>query len=160
MTLWSALVGGIVGTLVLTTILRAATELRLTRMDLPFLLGTAVTSSRTRAKVLGYLAHFGFGAAFSIGYLVVFRVAGSAGPLLGAALGALHGVFAGTALVNELLPLVHRRMGSTFSSARSTPLLEAPGFMLLNYGRRTPVVGIVAHVAYGSIVGLFVGLRA
>jgi hypothetical protein len=157
-TAWSALVGGLAGTLVLTTILRAATEVRLTRMDLPFLLGTAVTSSRPRAKALGYLAHFGFGAAFAMGYLVVFRVLGVAGPLIGAALGGVHGVFAGTALVNELLPLVHPRMGSAYSSARSTPLLEAPGFLMRNYGRSTPVVSLVAHVAYGSIVGFFVGL--
>jgi len=41
--IWAALVGGVAGTLVLTTLLRAASELGLTRMDLPFLLGTAVT---------------------------------------------------------------------------------------------------------------------
>jgi hypothetical protein len=35
-----AIAGGFVGTLVLTSGLRAASELRLTRMDLPFLLGT------------------------------------------------------------------------------------------------------------------------
>ena len=33
MTLWGALAGGFVGTLVLTTGMRAATELRLTRID-------------------------------------------------------------------------------------------------------------------------------
>ena len=38
-----ALAGGFIGTLVLTTGLRAATELRLTRIDLPFLLGTVFT---------------------------------------------------------------------------------------------------------------------
>jgi hypothetical protein len=38
MSISSALGGGFVGTLVLTTGMRAATELRLTRIDLPFLL--------------------------------------------------------------------------------------------------------------------------
>ena len=38
-----ALAGGFIGTLVLTTALRSANELGLTRIDLPFLLGTAVT---------------------------------------------------------------------------------------------------------------------
>jgi hypothetical protein len=33
--IWGAIVGGFVGTLVLTTLLRAASELGLTRMDLP-----------------------------------------------------------------------------------------------------------------------------
>ena len=55
------------GTLVLTTILRAASELRRTRIDLPFLLGTMLTTDRKRAKALGYVMHFFFGFAFSLG---------------------------------------------------------------------------------------------
>ena len=58
MSIWGALAGGFAGTLVLTTILRAASELRLTRIDLPFLLGTAFTANRPRAKALGYALHF------------------------------------------------------------------------------------------------------
>jgi hypothetical protein len=69
----------------------------------------------------------------------------------------VHALFAGTALVNVLLPAVHPRMGTPDSAANSTPLLEAPGFMLLNYGRATPAVSILAHLAYGAIVGLFSG---
>ena len=153
---WAAAAGGLAGTLVLTTILRAATELRLTRMDLPFLLGTALVSSRRVAKALGYVAHFGFGLLFALGYFLLFLSLGASGPLLGAVFGVMHALFAGTALVNVLLPLVHPRMGSTFSSATSTPLLEEPGFMMLNYGRSTFIVMLVAHIAYGAIVGVFV----
>jgi len=153
---WDAAVGGLAGTLILTTILRAATELRLTRMDLPFLLGTVITSSRRLAKVLGYLAHFAFGLLFAFGYFVLFASIDASGPVLGAVFGLAHGLFAGTALVNVLLPLVHPRMGSSFSSSRATPLLEEPGFMMMNYGRATPIVSLAAHVAYGTIVGTFV----
>jgi len=53
MSIWGALAGGFVGTLVLTTALRTANELGLTRVDLPFLLGTAFTGDRARAKALG-----------------------------------------------------------------------------------------------------------
>ena len=49
MSIWGALAGGFIGTLVLTTALRAANELGLTRVDLPFLLGTAV-HRRPRAR--------------------------------------------------------------------------------------------------------------
>ena len=49
MSVWGALAGGFVGTLVLTTALRTANELGLTRVDLPFLLGTAV-HRRSRAR--------------------------------------------------------------------------------------------------------------
>ena len=57
----AAIAGGLLGTLVMTTMLRAASELGITRMDLPFLLGTAVTDNRRRARIYGYLAHFGAG---------------------------------------------------------------------------------------------------
>jgi hypothetical protein len=150
-----ALAGGLLGTVVLTTVLRSASELGLTRADLPFLLGTAVTDDRTRAKVLGYLAHFGFGLLFASGYYLIFLTIDASGWLLGAILGLVHGLFAGTALVNILLPLVHPRMGRPWTDARSTPLLETPGFMMLNYGPSTPVVSTIAHVLYGAIVGGF-----
>ena len=160
MSLAAALAGGLVGTVVLTTAMRAGSELRLTRIDIPFLLGTAVTDDRTHAKAIGYAAHFGFGLVFSVVYWAVFAAVGHAGWLFGALLGAAHGLFAGGALVSILLPLVHPRMGSDSTAANASPLLEPPGFMLLNYGRRTPLVALAAHVAYGAIVGAFVGLAA
>lgn len=158
MSVSAAVAGGFVGTLVLTTVLRAASEFRLTRIDLPFLLGTALTSDRTRAKAIGYGLHFGFGLVFALAYYAVFLALGRSGWLLGALLGLVHAFFAGSALVNVLLPMVHPRMGTTWTAAVSSPLLEPPGFMLLNYGRQTPVVTVLAHVAYGAIVGGFVSL--
>jgi hypothetical protein len=158
MSVSGAIAGGFVGTLVLTTVLRAATELGLTRIDLPFLLGTALSVDRTRAKALGYAAHFLAGQLFALTYLAIFSAINSSGFALGALFGLLHGMFAGTALVNVLLPVVHPRMGTPESAADSNPLLEPPGFLMLNYGRGTPLVSVIAHVAYGAIVGGFVSL--
>jgi hypothetical protein len=157
-TLWGALAGGFIGTLVLTTALRTANELGLSRIDLPFLLGTAVTRDRSRAKALGYLMHFGAGGLFALVYFAVFAALDTSGWLLGALLGLLHGTVAATALVNILLPVVHPRMGSDLSAADSSPLLEPPGFLLRNYGRGTPVVTLLAHLAYGAIVGGFASI--
>jgi hypothetical protein len=154
--LWSALVGGFLGTVVLTTALRAASELRLTRMDIPFLLGTAFTDDRRRAKALGYALHFLAGLVFAVLYWLAFRALGASSWWLGGLFGLVHAGFAGSALVNVLLPAVHPRMGTRATAADSTPLLEPPGFMLLNYGTQTPLVAVVAHVAYGMIVGTFV----
>ena len=155
MSLLGTLAGGFAGTLVLTIALVGANFLRLTRMDIPFLLGTAWTEDRTRARVIGYAVHFVFGLVFSLAYYAAFLALGRAGWALGAAFGLLHALFAGTTLVNVLLPLVHPRMGTTMSAADTAPLLEAPGFLLLNYGRATPLVSILAHLAYGAIVGVF-----
>lgn len=153
-----ALVGGVVGTLVLSTALTGASELKLTRMDIPFLLGTALSDDRGRARIIGFTLHFVFGLLFALAYALAFAVIGHAGWLSGMLFGIVHALFAGTVLVNVLLPLVHPRIGTPFTAADSTPLLEAPGFMLLNYGRATPVMTVLAHMAYGAIVGAFIGL--
>jgi hypothetical protein len=158
MSVWAALAGGFVGTLVLTTGLRTANELGLTRIDLPFLLGTALSRDRARAKALGYLLHLAAGEAFALIYYAIFAAIDTSGWLLGALLGLLHGIVSATALVNILLPVVHPRMGSARSAADSSPLLEPPGFLLRNYGRGTPTATLLAHVAYGAIVGGFASI--
>ena len=158
MSVAAALAGGFVGTLVLTTTLRAANELSLTRVDLPFLLGTIVTKDRARAKAIGYLMHLVTGELFALVYFGIFVSIDSSGWLLGALFGLLHGIFSTTALVNVLLPVVHPRMGSTLTAADSHPLLEPPGFLMRNYGRGTPIAALLAHIAYGAIVGGFVSL--
>jgi hypothetical protein len=158
--IWGALAGGFAGTLVLTTTMRAASELRLTRMDIPFLLGTVVTENRARAKAIGYAFHFVFGIVFALGYWAIFTAIDERGWWIGALFGLGHGLFAATALVNVLLPVVHPRMATPLTAAGSTPLLEPPGFLMLNYGRSTPAVTLAGHVAYGAIVGGFASLAA
>jgi hypothetical protein len=123
-----------------------------------FLLGTMITAQRTRAKALGYAMHFIAGQLFALAYFAIFSAIGHSGWWLGAAFGLAHGLFASTALVNVLLPVIHPRMGTPSSAAADRPLLEPPEFMLLNYGARTPLATIIAHVAYGTIVGGFTTL--
>src|SRR5262245_58959253 len=106
----SAVAAGFVGTLVMTTIMRAASELGLTRMDLALLLGTAVTENRLRARAIGYVFHFIIGIVFAWAYAEFFAIIGRAAPWIGALLGALQAIFNGTVLVNVLLPLVHPRI--------------------------------------------------
>jgi hypothetical protein len=159
-TVWGALAGGLIGTVVLTTVLRGASELGWTRIDIPFLLGTAFSADRLRAKALGYALHFVFGLLFALAYLAIFLAIDRSGWWLGAVFGLLHALFAGTALVNILLPLVHPRMANPLTAAGDAPLLEAPGFLLTNYGRSTPLITVLAHVAYGAIVGGFTSLSA
>jgi hypothetical protein len=153
-----ALAGGLVGTVVLTTGSRLAQELGWTRMDIPLLLGTIFSSERGRATAIGYAIHFANGLLFSLAYGLVFEATDQAGWFFGLLLGAVHGAFAGGALLNVLLPVVHPRMGKPWTDVRSTPLLEPPGFLLSNYGRATLVATFVLHLAYGAIVGSFAAL--
>jgi hypothetical protein len=151
--LGSALAGGFVGTLVLTTVQRAASELGLTRMDLPFLLGTSVTDNRRRAKVYGYIFHFVIGLVFAVAYGAFFAAVGRSGLALGAALGAVHAVFISTVLITLLLPILHPRIGTPETAANEIALLEPPGFLMLNYGRNSFFVTLASHIAYGAIIG-------
>ena len=86
MTVLGSIAGGSAGTLAMTTLLRVASEVGLTRMDIPFLLGTAVSVDRTRAKVVGYALHFAAGLVFSIVYYALFVAIDRSGWWLGSAL--------------------------------------------------------------------------
>jgi hypothetical protein len=152
----SALAGGFIGTMLLTTMIRAASELGWTRMDLAFLLGTMITDHRRRAKAIGYALFFLFGLAFALVYAACFAAIGSSGWRLGALFGALHAVFVCTVVVNILLPVVHPRIGTPETAADDVALIEPPGFLMLNYGRSTFLITLAAHIAYGIVVGLVV----
>jgi hypothetical protein len=151
---WGALAGGAVGTVVLESGVRVAAEAGWTRIDLPFLLGTIFTERRRLAVVLGYAFHFFNGLVFSLLYAGVFAAVGHAGWLFGLALGAVQAAGVGL-MVDVVLPAIHPRMGTPWSDAAETPLLEPPGFLLANYGRSTVVVTSVLHLAFGAIVGGF-----
>ena len=152
----SALVAGVVGTLVMTTMLRVASEMGVTRMDIALLLGTTVTGNRRTAKAVGYLFHFAIGVAFGFAYAFFFTVLDARTWWLGALVGALHGVFFSTVVMNVLLPVVHPRMATSETASNEVALLEPPGFLLHNYGRKTFLMTLGAHIAYGATVGLII----
>lgn len=54
---------------------------------------------------------------------------------------------------------IHPRMASETTGPEPTRALEPPGFLTLNYGRRTPSITLIAHVAYGVILGAFYALE-
>ena len=150
----SGFAGGLLGTVVLTTMIRVANELGWTRMDLGLILGTAVTPNRRKARAIGYFIHLGLGLVFAFAYVGVFRVVGFSSWWLGALLGSLHAVFVSTVVINVLLPVVHPLMGTPETAANEVALIEPPGFLMRNYGEHTFLIALAAHVAYGAIVGV------
>lgn len=149
MMLWGLLATGL-----LTTLLRASQAYGLTRMDMPFLLGTMLTPNRDRAKVLGFVIHFLNGWIFALIYAAFFSAFGVATWWLGTLMGLAHAMFV-LVVVLPLLPGGHPRMASEFRGPEPTRLLEPPGFLALNYGRSTPIATVVAHMAYGLVLGAF-----
>jgi hypothetical protein len=46
-------------------------------------------------------------------------------------------------------------MASDSTGPEPTKMLEPPGFLALNYGYRTPLAVLIAHIAYGTVLGAF-----
>jgi hypothetical protein len=154
MNIGEILLWGLLATGLLTTLMRAGQALHLTRMDVPFLLGTMVTPNRDRAKIIGFVIHFFNGWWMAMLYVAFFHGMGMVSWWLGGLMGLAHGCFV-LIVVLPLLPGAHPRMASDFHGPDPTRLLEPPGFLALNYGYQTPLATIIAHVAYGMVLGGF-----
>ncbi len=147
-------VWGFVATLVLTTTMSLAQGAGITRISLPFLLGTAVSDNRARAMGLGTVMHFSVGFVVALIHVAVYESLGWTNGWLGALVGAVHGLFVLTTVL-QVLPYVHPRLASQHQGPTPTRRLEPPGFLGMNYGRPTPAVTFVAHVIYGALLGAF-----
>jgi hypothetical protein len=150
----SILVWGFSASVVLLTTTIAGQSLGLTRIDIPFILGTMFTANRDRAKVVGVAMHMANGWVFALVYGLFFQSIDFASWWFGAAIGSIQGIFVVVVLL-PILPGVHPRMVSDYRGPEPTRLLEPPGFLASNYGRWTPAVIIVAHTLYGLVLGTF-----
>jgi uncharacterized membrane protein YagU involved in acid resistance len=151
--LWS-----FVATLALTSVMSGSQGLRLTRMNLPYMLGSLFTPNRDRAKVIGFGVHLVNGWIFSLVYVVAFQSLGRANWWIGSAIGLFQAIFVLTVLMS-VLPSFHPRMATEEKGPTVTRQLEPPGFLALNYGYQTPVSVVVAHLIYGAVLGAFYTVR-
>jgi hypothetical protein len=149
---------GLVATGVLTAVMITAQLAGFTRLDLPLVLGTIVTEDPDRARVAGFFLHLAVGQVFALGYAAMFALLDRAGWWIGSLLGVLHAAVALTVLV-PLLAGVHPRMASNRAGPDSTAVLEPPGLLALNYGLETPAVAVLAHVVYGTVLGVLLQAR-
>ncbi|HEV2756640.1 MAG TPA: hypothetical protein VG318_12800 [Actinomycetota bacterium] len=145
---------GFGATVALTAILVGAQLAGYTRMDLPMMLGTIFVDDPDRARVVGALVHLVNGQVFAVLYTSAFSLLDNSTWWLGGLFGLLHGAAALT-LIIPLLPGIHPRMASDRQGPERDVTLEPPGFLALNYGRATAGVTLVAHVVYGTLLGVF-----
>jgi hypothetical protein len=148
---------GFIATLVLTTTEALGRGLGLSRMSIPFLVGTMLTTNRDQANIFGFFAHLLNGWIFAFIYALVFEATGFAAWWSGAVMGLFHSLFVLSALM-PLMPSFHPRMADERQGPSPTRQLQPPGFMALNYGRRTMLVTVVAHIIYGAVLGAFYDL--
>jgi hypothetical protein len=145
---------GFAATVILTTIMAGSQWLGLTRMNMPFMLGTMVTPSRDRAELVGFGIQLFNGWVFSLVYVWAFHEWGGATWWRGALIGLVHGALVLTTVV-RLLPAIHPRMASVRHGPTVVRQLEPPGFLALNYGVSTPVWMLLAHIVFGLVLGAF-----
>jgi hypothetical protein len=154
----SWLIWGFAATIVLSTVSSATQGLGLTRMNLPYMLGTIFTPDRDRAKLYGFGIHVVAGWVFSLIYVLIFQALGAAGWWRGAIVGIVHALFV-LVVTMSLLPGLHPRMASEQHGPEAQNMLEPPGFLALHYGVRTPLAILFSHAVFGAILGAFYHLR-
>jgi len=148
----SWLLWGFVATVVLTAILSGSQGFGLTRMNIPYILGTMFTPDRDRAKVYGVGIHLLNGWVFSLIYVGAFHAARMFSWWFGAFIGLVHGAFI-LAVWLPVLPGLHPRMASEVRGPTVAHQLEPPGFLGRNYGIGTTLTSLAAHVVFGAILG-------
>ena len=150
----SWLVWGFASTAVLTTVMAGAQGFGMTRMSLPYLLGTMFTRDRDRAKLVGIGVHLLNGWVFSLVYVLAFHAWDGAAWWKGALIGLVHSLFV-LVVVMPALPAMHPAMASERRGPTVVRQLEPPGFLGLHYGIQTPVTVVLAHIVFGIILGVF-----
>lgn len=130
------LLGGVLGTLVMTLIQLVPPSLGYGRVDVVRALGSFVTHDRETALTPGLVMHYGMGILFAYFYLFAFRATHIP-------LNFLSGAFAG---------MIH---GVTVMLAVAVVVLEHhPLARYHQRGAATGVAQVIGHIAYGATVGL------
>jgi hypothetical protein len=146
------LLWGLLATIAMTTVLQASQGLRLSRLSLPFLVGTFFTGRRGAAQIVGFIAYAIGGWLFAIIYFAFFSSIGRGNWQIGMLFGIVHGI-ALLVVILPLIPYIHPRMASEYDGPTHRQRLEPPGFMGLNYGYRTPLSVLLAQALYGAVLG-------
>jgi hypothetical protein len=154
----SWLLWGFASTVVLTSILAASQGIGMTRMNIPYMLGTIFTPDRDRAKFVGFIFHFANGWIFSLIYVAAFGVVRISTWWFGALIGVVQAIFVLTMLL-PILPALHPRMANEQYGPTLVRQLEPPGFFGLHYGVRTPISVLLAHMLFGAILGGFYSIN-
>ena len=139
----TAAAAGLLGAAAMEFTLWAIHRLGAARADMVVALGSLVTKSLTGARRMGRTLHFASGLAFAALYallLIALRVTTLPGALfLGLGLGFFHGMVVG--------------IGLMYFVAERHPLVEFQEVDLA-----LALAHLIAHVAFGGVVGLVVGL--
>lgn len=120
---------------------------RYMKMDILKLMGTVMTPVSGMTYPIGLMAHLGASILFALIHIGLFNLfeIDSALAAWGVLFGLGHAVIAGIAF--GMMPAMHKGI--------KDGVIEAPGFMGLNYPQATTMGFVMVHVLYGALVGAF-----
>lgn len=152
----SAVEAGVAGALAMLIVIYMGRAIRMTRMDLLWILGTMFLprSTKSRIYLTGLMVHLMMGAAFGlvhVGLLTWFDPSTNGGANgLGLLLGLGHGMIAGL-IMPMLLTMAHPLVRNKE--------MPQPGFALSGFGSLTYIGVIMAHGVFGLVLSAsYVGL--
>lgn len=148
--LTNSILWGLAATMCMTVILEGSRGLGLSRLSLPFILGTYFTGKRSLATITGFVAYLLGGWLFAAVYEALFLSLGHSEIWLGGIFGFVHGLF--LLCVLSIVPLIHPRMASDYARPSAEKRLEPPGLMGLNYGYRTPLTTLIGQTVFGLVL--------
>lgn len=138
-----AMIGGLVGTTLMTSMMLFGRQLKLPAIDAHGILGYVLHAER--ANGLGYVMHWLMGAVFAIGYALVFRLIPGNTLALGVILGIIHWLIVGWMFA--LAPLIHAGMKAGTVEQTGAYMLKSLGFVGF-------IAGMIGHIVFGLAVAL------
>jgi len=143
MSILSAVIAGLVGTVVFTMVMVMAPKMGMPKMDIVGLLGSMFGGEN---RALGMIIHLMMGAIFAIIYAYLWGAGiGTLSLLGGVIFGVVHWLVVG--LMMGGMPMLHTGIKSGS--------VEAPGaFMLKSGGPVAFMGGLIGHIVFGIVVAL------
>lgn len=138
----SAIIAGILGTLVMTAMIYVAPMLGMPKMDIIGMLGTMFTPNTGTATIVGIVAHFMMGAVFALIYALLWSLGiGTPNWLWGLIFGAVHGVLA--MITMPMMTKMHPR----------PPQMDSGPMMMIGLMMGHLVFGLVVALTYQFLAG-------
>jgi uncharacterized membrane protein YagU involved in acid resistance len=142
MDILSAIIAGLLGTLVMTAMMYVAPMMGMPKMDIISMLGTMFTSNTGTARIVGVIAHFMMGAVFALIYALLWSLGiGNPTWLWGLIFGAVHGIVAMIAM--PMMIKMHPR----------SPQMDSGAMMMIGLMMGHLVFGLVVALTYQLLAG-------
>ena len=143
MDIFSAIISGIVGTIVLSLVMVVAPLMGMPKMDIVGLLSTMFGKPN---RILGWMIHLMMGVVFALIYAFLWSLGfGNPNWLIGLIFGGVHWLIVG--LIMAMIPLMHAGIKSGE--------VDPPGLWMTNQGGMMAFLGgLMGHMIFGLVVAV------